>query len=419
MSKFKSIPNPFQKSPIPTLVAPKRPSKPPTKLPTPKLVAPKRPSKPPIKKFKQLMAKFTPKLVAPKRPSKLPTKLPTPKLVAPKRPSKLPKKSSPKHLVVSLKKIASPTSKQIIASPTKKVASPTKGKKVASPTKGKKVASPTKGKKVASPTTKEKKEWPALDIEEIHQLQKYAIMNPREVWGQKINNMKDATFVEKNVPKFKIVLDILRKEILPSTRKPIVGKALVFIKNKKDGIEALATYLTNVGKMKPIRGMDKRHHVTPGDNLLIMGELGDKSLLHSYGVTSIKASKGIISKFNEPDNIYGTKYPVMLVHEHYMEGLDLNGITHIILVQDPGTPGMFDQIIGRGVRNCSHVKFPSSLWKVKIISLVNDYTKPTPDEVLIHNRERVTTLVDQVMKTSQEYSLDCGVSQTRYGHKCA
>ena len=366
------------------MTAPKKPSQfpletilhsknePPKKQPTPKLTAPKKPSQPPKKQP-------TPKLTAPKKPSKPPTKMPTKKVVSPQK-VKSPKVSSPKK-VTSPKKVASP--KKVSPKPT----------------------SPPK--------------WPALDTEDIKLLQKYSIMNPRDVWGKNISRMTDGVYVEKHAPKFKTVLDILQKEILPSSRKPLVGKALVYIRNKKDGLEALVTYLTSVGNMTPIRGKDKTSHVKPGDNLLIMGEFGEKSPFYSFGATSLQASKGIVSKFNEQDNSLGTKYPVMIVHDKYMEGLDLTGVTHIILVQEPATPGTFDQIIGRGVRNCSHVKYPSTLWKVQIISLVNTYKKPTPDQVLEHNRERVTKLVDKVLKVTQENSLDCAVSQKRYGHNCS
>jgi hypothetical protein len=444
--KFKSIPNYIKKPHVAKLVAPKRPSKPPTKqykslkqlfkkALTPRLVAPKRPSKPPTRLP-------TPKLTAPKRPSKPPTRQPTPKLTAPKRPSKPPTRqptpkltrrvASPKRVVGPPKKIASPVKK--VVGPPKKIASPKRvvgPPKIASPVKKvvakPKIASPVKKivgppKKIASPVKKgalpEKSEWPSLDLDDIKLLQKYTIMNPRDVWGKKISNMTDAAYVEQHAPKFKTTLDILQKNILPSSRKPLVGKALIFIRNKKDGLEALTTYLTSVGKLKPIRGIDKTAHVQPGNNLLIMGEFDAKSPFYSYGAASVKASKGIVAKFNETENARGDKYPVMIVHEKYMEGLDLTGVTHIILVQDPATPGMFDQIIGRGVRNCSHINYPSTLWKVNVISLVNTYEKSTPDQVLEHNRERVTYLVDKILKTTQENSLDCTVSQKRYKHAC-
>jgi len=420
-SKFKSLKKYLKSAFTPKLVAPKKPSQPPKKQPTkkvtsPKLTAPKKPSQPPKKQPTKKVV--SPKLTAPKKPSQSPTKQPTPKLTAPKKPSKFPKET------FSHSKNEPPTKQ-----PTKKVTSPVKvaSKKVTSPVKvaSKKVSLKTKSpikakspKKVASPSKQNQVQWPTLDTEDIKLLQKYSIMNPRDVWGKNISRMTDATYVEKHAPKFKTVLDILQKEILPSTRKPLVGKALIYIKNKKDGLEALTTYLTSVGNMTPVRGKEKTTHVKPGDNLLIMGEFGEKSPFYSYGATTLQASKGIVSKFNEPDNALGTKYPVMIVHDKYMEGLDLTGVTHIILVQEPATPGTFDQIIGRGVRNCSHIKYPSSLWKVQIISLVNTYKKPTPDQVLEHNRERVTRLVDKVLKTTQENSLDCTVSQKRYGHKC-
>jgi superfamily II DNA or RNA helicase len=175
---------------------------------------------------------------------------------------------------------------------------------------------------------------------------------------------------------------------------------------------------TSVGKMNPIDGTDDTNQISKGNNLLIMGEVSEKSPLFKYSAHSQKKSKGMVSKFNELDNKIGDKYPVMIIHEKFLEGIDLVGVTHIILVQEPGTVGMFDQIVGRGVRNCSHKYLPSSLWKVKIISLVNVDEGATPDEVIIKHRENNTKIVETVLSKSQEYSLDCSVSQKRYDLKC-
>jgi hypothetical protein len=258
----------------------------------------------------------------------------------------------------------------------------------------------------------------AISLPEVQKLQRYTIMNPRDVWGSKINNMKNQKYVEEHAPKFAKVLEILRRDILPTTRKTIAAKALIFVKNKKDGVEALATYLTSVGKMTPINGIQNTDTVSKGDNLLIMGEVGEKSPLYKCSATNQNKTKGIISKFNEMDNKVGDKYPVMIIHEKFLEGLDLVGVTHIILVQEPGSVGMFDQIIGRGVRNCSHKYLPPSMWNVKIISLVNVGDKPTPDELIINYRKQNTKLVDTIITDSQNYSLDCKVSQKRYKLNC-
>ena len=244
-------------------------------------------------------------------------------------------------------------------------------------------------------------------------------MNPSNVRGAKIKNMTDPAYVEKVAPKFTEILKILKKSVLPSSRKNLIGKAIIFIKNKKDGIEALATFLTSVGGMTPIIGSANSANVKDGDNLLIMGEVDDKSPLYKYTAANQKNAKGMVEKFNEPDNKIGQKYPVMIIHEKYLEGLDLAGVTQIILTQEPGTVGMFDQIIGRGVRSCSHKNYPSSQWNVEIISLVNTFDdKATPDELLIEHRLQNTRLVDTVLEYSQMYSLDCNVSKKRYNLKC-
>ena len=262
--------------------------------------------------------------------------------------------------------------------------------------------------------------WPVLDEKDIRVLQRYSIMNPRDVWGKNISRMKDAAYVEQNVPKFKTLLDILRAGILPSSRKPLVGKAIVYVQNKKDGLEALVTYLTSVGRMTPVRGRENTNSVKPGDNLLILGEISPTSPLYAYGATTTEASKGIVAKFNEPDNVIGMKYPVLVIHEKYMEGIDLKGVTHVILMQEPATPGSYDQIIGRAVRSCSHSSYPSSLWNTQIIALrnVDSEGNPTPDQYIEHNRERVGHLYDTLLTLTQENALDCTVAQKRYNRMC-
>ena len=285
-----------------------------------------------------------------------------------------------------------------------------------SPSKKKGTKSPSKKKGTKSPKSPSK--YLDIDIETLKKMQRYTIMNPSNVRGVKINTMKDAAHVQDVAPKFTEILNILKKDILPSSRKNLVGKAIIFVKNKKDGVEALATFLTSVGNMKPIIGSENSVNVKDGDNLLIMGEVNDNSQLYKYSATNQKNIKGMISKFNENNNKIGQKYPVMIIHEKYLEGLDLSGVTHIILTQEPGTVGMFDQIIGRGVRNCSHKNYPHNMWNVKIISLVNTFDRPTPDELLIKHRLQNTKLVDTVLKYSQTYSLDCNVSKNRYNLSC-
>ena len=184
-------------------------------------------------------------------------------------------------------------------------------------------------------------------------------MDPYSVRGQKISNMKNAKYVEQNVPKFHTLLNMLKRDILPTTRKPLIAKAIIFIKNKKDGVESLITYLEHVGGLKPISGRENANRIDAGDNVLMLAEVDAKSPYYKYSARTLKDVEGAIAKFNDPTNLHGNKYPVMILHEKYMEGIDLKGVTHVYLVQDPGTIGMFDQIIGRSVRNCSHDGLPN------------------------------------------------------------
>ena len=368
-------------------------------LPPPKLLPPPKPLYPPKKMPSK---KVPPKPLYP--PKKMPTKKQSPIKQSPKKSPKKQSNKSPKKQTVKQSPIKQTPKKSPIKQSPKKQTAP----------ESKLLVKQTPKKQ----TVPESKLLPKFNMQDVKKLQRYTIMDPRDVWGSKIENMKDPEFVNTNVPKFAKVLEILKKEVLPLSRKDIAAKALIFVKNKKDGMEALATYLTSVGKMKAIDGAEDTNKVTKGNNLLILGEVGEKSPIYKYAATTQKKSKGIISKFNEVDNKIGDKYPVMLIHEKFLEGIDLEGVTHIILVQEPGSVGMFDQIIGRGVRNCSHKYLPSSLWKVKIISLVNVGEGMTPDELIINHRNTNTKIVESILSTSQNYSLDCSVSQKRYKLTC-
>lgn len=233
--------------------------------------------------------------------------------------------------------------------------------------------------------------------------------------------MKNAKYVEQNVPKFHTLLNMLKRDILPTTRKPLIAKAIIFIKNKKDGVESLITYLEHVGGLKPISGRENANRIDAGDNVLMLAEVDAKSPYYRYSARTLKDIEGAIAKFNDPTNLHGNKYPVMILHEKYMEGIDLKGVTHVYLVQDPGTIGMFDQIIGRSVRNCSHDGLPKSMWKVNIISLINTENskhESSPDQLIQNTRQAQIKRVERVISHAQSHSLDCSVSRLRYGLSC-
>jgi hypothetical protein len=140
------------------------------------------------------------------------------------------------------------------------------------------------------------------------------------------------------------------------------------------------------------------------------------------------------------DNNYGEIIKMMMISKSGAEGLDLHEIRYIHLLETTWNSVIMDQIIGRGVRNKSHMNLPEKhrnveAWiymstmtpnlirKISYIDVRNDvYKWPNPaladkanrvvssDEYLYLTAERKRTIINEFQRLMKESAFDCALN---------
>ena len=113
-------------------------------------------------------------------------------------------------------------------------------------------------------------------------------------------------------------------------------------------------------------------------------------------------------------NMFGEDVKVVLGSQIAGEGLDLKYIREVFVFDSWYHLNKLEQVIGRGIRNCSHAALDESMRNCTISLLVNAYTsKANIESIDIYsyryglNKARITGMVTRVLK---EYALDCSLN---------
>lgn len=119
----------------------------------------------------------------------------------------------------------------------------------------------------------------------------------------------------------------------------------------------------------------------------------------------------LINVINDPSNINGDKIKVILISPVAGEGLNLYNVREIHLLNMWYHFNKTEQIIGRGIRNCSHKNLPIDLRNVTVFMhcAINNYQRETADI----NAYRIATrklyqsqIIDNLIKNN---SIDCNL----------
>jgi hypothetical protein len=126
------------------------------------------------------------------------------------------------------------------------------------------------------------------------------------------------------------------------------------------------------------------------------------------GGTSISK---LINIINNPNNINGEQIKVILMSPVAGEGLNIFNVREIHLLEAWYHFNRIDQIIGRGIRNCSHKNLPVENRNVTVFMhcAINDYNKETADihAYRISSRKLYQSLiVDNIIRNN---SIDCSL----------
>ncbi len=115
--------------------------------------------------------------------------------------------------------------------------------------------------------------------------------------------------------------------------------------------------------------------------------------------------------FNSPDNKEGTNLKLVLGSKVMNEGITLENVREVHILDVHYNLGKVDQVIGRAIRNCKHMalindkyKFP----KVNVYRYVVGLKKAlSTDEILYQKAEQKYILVKRVERVLKEVAVDC------------
>ncbi len=114
-------------------------------------------------------------------------------------------------------------------------------------------------------------------------------------------------------------------------------------------------------------------------------------------------------------NLYGEDIKVVLGSQVAGEGLDLKYVREILVFDSWYHLNKLEQIVGRGIRNCSHADLPASKRNCTVTLLVNkyrrNYIKETVDMYSYRLALKKAQTVGMVSRTLKEYALDCALNK--------
>jgi len=115
--------------------------------------------------------------------------------------------------------------------------------------------------------------------------------------------------------------------------------------------------------------------------------------------------------YNDISNIDGKKIKIMLISPAGSEGITLLNVRQIHILEPYWNEVRIEQLIGRGIRSCSHKALPISERKVDVYRYYavreGVSMKPTADEKIYEIATEKKKLIGSFLDTVKEVSVDC------------
>jgi superfamily II DNA or RNA helicase len=114
------------------------------------------------------------------------------------------------------------------------------------------------------------------------------------------------------------------------------------------------------------------------------------------------------------DNADGSKIKVVLVTEVGVEGIDFKNIREIHILDPWYNMNRIEQIIGRGVRNLSHIQLPPEKHNTTIfhyVNLLNNSKKESIDFRMYRMSENKQKRITQIERTLKQHAIDCHLNR--------
>nr|QFG73827.1 MAG: SNF2 family N-terminal domain protein [Megaviridae environmental sample] len=170
------------------------------------------------------------------------------------------------------------------------------------------------------------------------------------------------------------------------------GKVVVYSNNvKMEGLEVFKIYLEAMG------------YQAYGKNKTSM-------YVEYHGSISDKQRNENLKAFNSSNNIRGERIRVLLLGPAGSEGLDMTNIRQLFIMEPFWHEGRLDQVIGRGIRFCSHKELPM---KERIVDLfhmkasIPNSRIETADEYMRNMEIKKASRIKSIEEVMKKASVDC------------
>ena len=124
----------------------------------------------------------------------------------------------------------------------------------------------------------------------------------------------------------------------------------------------------------------------------------------------------IKNMFNDKNNIRGSKCKVILLSPSATEGIQLYNIRQEHIMESYWTEVRIQQVIGRGIRQCSHKELPPAerivnIYRYKVIKPVeldsDDTVRLSTDEYIEDQAKAKANLIESFLTSMKEAAVDC------------
>lgn len=219
------------------------------------------------------------------------------------------------------------------------------------------------------------------------------------------------TLFKKNFLKFynsDVIKSTLFKEMYDSSPKMIAIAFMTYISPGKTMV------YTNYVIMEGIDMMKMYFRLTGFNNFTISKE--DMGYCEYHGRIDPKDRVKIKNMFNDKNNIRGNKCKVIILSPSATEGIQLYNIRQEHIMEPYWTEVRIQQVIGRGIRQCSHKDLPMSerivtVYRYKTIkpaTLDSDDTVRTSTDEYIEDQARAkANLIESFLSAIKEAAIDC------------
>lgn len=141
-----------------------------------------------------------------------------------------------------------------------------------------------------------------------------------------------------------------------------------------------------------------------------------KGFCEYHGNIDFKDRIKIKNDFNDDNNVYGNKCKIIMISPSAAEGIQLLNIRQIHIIEPYWTEVRIDQVIGRGIRQCSHRQLPMEerivdVYRYKVIKPKildpDDTISYSTDQHIEDQAKAKANLIESFLSAMKESAVDC------------